>query len=212
MNLNDIDLIRYNGSDISLIKWNSFILYQVSQEPEIPLYAPEQFRGNTTITEVNTMVNTSHNSLDYMFDGCTSLTTVNTTDWDTSNVTTMNSMFYSCVSLTQLDLSSFDTSNVTYMNNMFYNCVALETLDIRNFTAPSFGQTDGVFDGCTKLHTIRMDNCDNRAIRRLIYNQDNFPTNEIEGVTRKIYVKQASLTDQYGTLTAPTNWKFVPVD
>ncbi|MEW4424748.1 immunoglobulin-like domain-containing protein [Enterococcus hirae] len=40
---------------------------------------------------------------------------------DTSKVTSMNYMFYGMSSLTSLDLSSFDTSKVTSMNSMLYN-------------------------------------------------------------------------------------------
>jgi hypothetical protein len=58
-----------------------------------------------------------------------------------------------------------------------------------------------------------MDNCDNGAIKRLIEHQDNFPINTIEGVTRKIYVKKANLTDQFNHTTAPPiNWVFEYVD
>ena len=49
---------------------------------------------------------------------------------DTSNVTTMNSMFYGCSSLTSLDLSSFDTSKVTNVQYMFSGCFALKDVYI----------------------------------------------------------------------------------
>lgn len=41
-------------------------------------------------------------------------------------------MFSTCSSLTRLDLSNFDTTNVTNMNNMFYNCSNLTALIINN--------------------------------------------------------------------------------
>ena len=44
---------------------------------------------------------------------------------DTSKVIDMLNMFNGCSSLTSLDLSSFDTSNVTNMNNMFNGCSSL---------------------------------------------------------------------------------------
>ena len=40
---------------------------------------------------------------------------------NTSNVTNMSYMFRECSTLTSLDLSNFDTSNVTRMSHMFYN-------------------------------------------------------------------------------------------
>ena len=39
---------------------------------------------------------------------------------DTSKVTNMSYLFWNCSSLTSLDLSNFDISSVTYMPNMFY--------------------------------------------------------------------------------------------
>ena len=67
-----------------------------------------------------------------MFYVCNRLTSLNVTNFDTSNVTTMQSMFYNCYDLTSLDLSSFDTSNVTNMSYMFWICSSLTSLDMRN--------------------------------------------------------------------------------
>lgn len=43
-------------------------------------------------------------------------------------------MFSYCSSLTSLDLSSFDTSQVTDMDRMFVDCSSLTNLDMRNAT------------------------------------------------------------------------------
>ena len=53
-----------------------------------------------------------------MFDGCRSLTSLDLSHFDTSQVTSMGSMFDGCSSLTSLDLSHFDTSQVTSMGSM----------------------------------------------------------------------------------------------
>ena len=47
-------------------------------------------------------------------------------------------MFVNCFSLTSLNLSSFNTSNVTDMADMFNGCYSLTSLDLSNFT---FGKT-----------------------------------------------------------------------
>jgi surface protein len=182
------------------------------EEPEIKLYEPYDFRDDAEITEVRTIVDESHDDLDYMFRNCTKLVSINTEDWDTSNVTSMNYMFTNCVSLKELDLSAWDTNNVTYTNNMFFGCSNLEILDIRNFKAPSIGQTERMFVGCNKLRVIRMDNCDNKAMRRYIANQEGFPTGDI-GVERVIYCKEASLIDSFGgRMLPPDGWRFESVD
>ena len=43
-------------------------------------------------------------------------------------------MFYDCSSLISLDLSNFDTSNVESMDNMFDGCISLEYIDLRSFS------------------------------------------------------------------------------
>lgn len=45
----------------------------------------------------------------------------------------MNSMFSNCLSLTTLDLSNFDTSNATDMHHMFNQCSDLTNLDLSSF-------------------------------------------------------------------------------
>ncbi len=45
----------------------------------------------------------------------------------------MSYMFYNCSSLTSLDLSNFNTLNVNNMNSMFYNCSSLSSLNLINF-------------------------------------------------------------------------------
>ena len=69
-------------------------------------------------------------SMSYMFHN-SKATTLDVSNFNTSNVTNMKSMFpYS--KATTLDVSNFDTSKVTNMRDMFYNSEAT-TLDVSNF-------------------------------------------------------------------------------
>jgi surface protein len=174
---------------------------------EIPLYVPDEFQNNTEITEVRTMVNDSHDSLGYMFFGCSNLVSVNTEDWDTSNVTDMTGMFQDCTSLTQLDLSNFDTSNLAMMSNMFQDCTSLTTLDLSNWDTtfvfmPNWDMRE-VFLNCTALHTLRLDNCNNDTISKII-KSSGFPANTISGVIKTIYCKESEAAG----LTVPNGWVF----
>ena len=74
---------------------------------------------------------------------------------DTSNITNMNSMFDGCTSLVSLNLSSFNTNKVTSFVSAFQNCINLVTLNVDSFVLSSvsaninrFGTT---FRGCTAL-------------------------------------------------------------
>lgn len=143
----------------------------------------------------------------WMFSNCTSLTTVNMDNVDTSNVTNMYSMFYYCKKLTELDLSGFNTSNVTNMYGMFSGCSSLISLNISNFDISDTTNTFCLFENCNNLHTLRLDNCNNTTINAIITSR-YFPTNTIEGTTRKIYCKQENATG----LTPPENWVFEYID
>ena len=55
-----------------------------------------------------------------MFGHCSGLTSLNLSNFDTSNIVDMSLMFVGCSKLTSLDLSSFNTSNVIKMTQMFF--------------------------------------------------------------------------------------------
>ena len=68
-----------------------------------------------------------------MFYKCSSLTSLNLSNFNTSQVISMNNMFYECSSLTSLNLSNFNISQVKNKNNMFYNCDNLGYINFNNF-------------------------------------------------------------------------------
>ena len=78
-------------------------------------------------------------------------TTLDVSNFDTSNVTNMSGMFYNTKAST-LDVSSFDTSNVAKMDGMFYNCNALTTIYAGNkFTTDKVTSSSNMFNLSTKL-------------------------------------------------------------
>ena len=89
-----------------------------------------------------------------MFHNCNELTSIDLSNFDTSNVVYMSGMFYYCFRITALDLSNFDTSNVTEMPVMFSNCYELTTLDLSNFDTSNVKYMEGMFYNCTRLTTI----------------------------------------------------------
>jgi len=80
------------------------------------------------------------------FRDCSSMTSFDAGDCDTSSVTNMGNfgagMFRDCSSLTSLDVSNFDTSNVATMNAMFRSCSSLTTLDVSSFDTSSVTNMD----------------------------------------------------------------------
>ena len=61
-------------------------------------------------------------------------------------------MFYGCSSLTSLDLSSFNTANVEKMIYMFYGCSSLTKIYVSdNYTTGQVTTDYNMFAGCSKL-------------------------------------------------------------
>ena len=58
-------------------------------------------------------------------------------------------MFYECLSLKELNLSNFNTNNVTDMNSMFYGCSSLKELVISNFNTKNVNDINSMFDRCS---------------------------------------------------------------
>ena len=73
---------------------------------------------------------------------------------NTAQVTTMENMFCGCQSLTSLDLSAFNTKQVTDMNGMFIYCSSLQTLDVNSFDIGKVTNMASMFAGCSELTTI----------------------------------------------------------
>ena len=91
-----------------------------------------------------------------MFSGCSSLTALDLSKFNTSQVKKMIWTFKDCSSLTKLDLSSFDTSNVIDMNGMFNNCSNLKELDLRSFIIDPNIDKGYMLDGLAKLNTLKL--------------------------------------------------------
>ena len=102
-----------------------------------------------------------------MFFGCSNLISLDLTGFDTSCVTTMDSMFSGCSSLTALDLASFDTSSVTTMESMFYGCSSLTTLDLTSFGTSNVTTMESMFYECKSLVSLNLTNFDTSSVTRM---------------------------------------------
>lgn len=97
-------------------------------------------------------------NMEYMFYGCKSLTNIDVSGFETSNVTSMLCMFRECDKLSVLDVSHFDTSNVTDMMQMFYHCRSLDYLDVSHFDTKKVTTMGSMFAHCEKMGSIDVDN------------------------------------------------------
>ena len=73
------------------------------------------------------------------------LTSIDLSNFITSNVINMKSMFRNCRQLTSIDLSSFSTLLVEDMMTMFEGCINLDYINLKNFNEINYPATTGMF-------------------------------------------------------------------
>lgn len=95
-------------------------------------------------------------SYNIMFANDSLLTTVETADWNTSNITNMQQTFYNCPKLVNIDVSKWDVSKVTTFYSMFWGDSSLTTLDTHDwvFSSSSNINFGSVFINCSALESI----------------------------------------------------------
>ena len=77
--------------------------------------------------------------------------------WDKAIDTTRN-MHYNNENITELDFSNFDTSEVTEMDSMFQGCSSLTSINLNNINAKLVKTMDYMFSGCANLTSINLPN------------------------------------------------------
>ena len=105
-------------------------------------------------------INKNMTNMDNMFSYCSGLTTLEPTNWDTSNVKSMFNTFSHCINLTKLDLNNLDTSNVTNMQEMIRNNTNLTTLNINNLNTSKLKNMSNIFCYCSNLTALDLSNWD----------------------------------------------------
>ena len=91
-----------------------------------------------------------------MFADCSSLSTLDLSGFNTSQVTDMSNLFSFCSSLASLDLSGLDTSEVEDMTHMFLGCSELTTLDLTSFDTSMAKSMDYMFYDCSSLKSASL--------------------------------------------------------
>lgn len=97
-------------------------------------------------------------NLTAMFRACPNLESIDFGDkFYVRNATTFDEMFNGCSSLKSLDLSSFNPVSATSMRAMFSNCSALESIDLGdNFDTSNVQNFSSMFSVCRKLTNLKL--------------------------------------------------------
>jgi len=92
--------------------------------------------------------------------GTHSLTDLNISGWDTGNMRNMSNMFVGASGLTNLDLSHFDTSNATNMSGMFSGASSLTELDLSSFNTSNVTSMGSMFSWASSLTSLDLSHFD----------------------------------------------------
>ena len=73
---------------------------------------------------------------------------------ETKKITDLSRMFGKCTRITSLDISQWNSTNVTDMSYMFEDCFNLLSLNISNLNTINITEMYSIFSGCEKLLTL----------------------------------------------------------
>jgi surface protein len=113
--------------------------------------------NNVNLNDIDTSEITDMSALfnsRYLTDFCGDVS-----DWDVSNVTSMNHMFCGCKNF-NCDLSEWDVSKVKNMRSMFYECYSFEGIGLENWNVSNLEIIEGAFGDCIKLTGKELENWD----------------------------------------------------
>ena len=151
--------------------------------------------GTLDLSELDTSNVTTMNS---MFSGCPKLESVIFGAYDTQKNTNIQYMFQNCYKLINVDWGGINTSNVTYANGVFYNCRELISIDISNIDSSGFTMDALFFQGCTNLTKVIINRQDVFKMTATSF----FANTPIASGTGYVYVPD----NMVETYKSATNW------
>lgn len=115
------------------------------------------FQGCTSLTSMDLRTQTfpKLKNIGGMFSGCTSLTSVNLMGATFDEATSAINMFNGCTSLQSVDLSATPFTKLASMQSMFNGCTSLTSISLKSgITLPNVTTTQTAFQNCKALQTL----------------------------------------------------------
>lgn len=112
------------------------------------------FWGMSSLTGISNLQNldvSDVTNMDQMFCGCSSLSSLDLSSFDTPNLLSTRSMFEGCNNLSSLNIINLDVSKVIDMGYMFSGCKSLDSLDLSCFDMSSVDDVECMFQNCINL-------------------------------------------------------------
>ena len=136
-----------------------------------------------------------------MFMGMSKITTINLTNFQTTNILTMSNMFSGCTALTTINgLSAINMALITDTSNMFYNCTNLSgNITISN---PNIKLFSNMFAGCSTATSakfvVKYTNASTKVIAKNMIATKSASSNVILNGTITATVSNAQWTEWAG--------------
>ena len=94
------------------------------------------------------------------FSHCYTLTGIDVSHMDVSDITTMRDMFFTCSGITTLDISTWNTANVRDFSGMFGYCSKLQTIEgvIDMSSCATVEDAKSMFSECSALEKVKIKN------------------------------------------------------
>ena len=163
--LKTLDLTKFNPSKASDFSYMFYHCTALSSVGDLSKWAgsnatsvSHMFDGDSSLKTLD-LSNFALKKVQYfssMFQGCSELTTITgMNSWDVSSAIYMDNMFAGCTALTSVgDLSKWTGSNATNVSSMFDGDIALKSLDLTNFNPSKSTSFSGMFSNCKALKNM----------------------------------------------------------
>ena len=167
----------------------------------------EQFNVNSDNTFEHTFVNVPITNMDYFTQPCRDkLKTIDLSNFDTSQVTSMYEAFIQCSNLLSIVLTNVDTSKVTNMQSMFNGCSGLTSLDLSSLDTSNVTDISNMFTYNSALEDLYM-NFNVRSVR--YYGNIFYDCKLLKNVVGKFEGTKFDLDLHYSPLTAASAMVFI---
>ena len=107
------------------------------------------------------------NILSTIFNGCTTIVSVDLSLFNGAQVTSLNQTFYGCSNLTSIDLSPLSGAPITNLGSTFYGCNKLTSIDLSPLSRASITDLSSTFTGCSSLTSIDWGNTNLSNVKNL---------------------------------------------
>ena len=135
--------------------------------------ASQMLQGCTNLKSVGFFRGTPKGQNTYtinsMLRDCTSLETVDVSEFNPENIYGLSAVFQGCTSLKTIDLSSWNVQNVKYFRSLFEKCTALESVDLSSWNVASAEELDSMFYGCSNLKSVNFSGWNTPNLKNIDY-------------------------------------------